>query len=70
MAEVQDILKEALSLKAIDRARLIDGLICSLDEPDPKIDEIWSRECVKRYEAFKAGRISAKPIDEVLRKYE
>jgi hypothetical protein len=70
MPGVQDLLKEALALKALDRARLIDGLMCSLDEPDPKIEEIWSRECVKRYEAFKAGRITSKPVDEVLRKYE
>ena len=70
MPGVQDLLKEALALKSVDRARLIDGLICSLDEPDPKIEEIWNRECVKRYEAFKAGRIPSRSIDEVLRKYE
>ena len=42
----------------------------SLDEPDPKIDEIRGRECVKRCGAFNAVRISTKPINEVVRKYD
>jgi putative addiction module component (TIGR02574 family) len=56
MESSESLLKKALLLKPQDRFLLIDGLIRSLDEPDKKIDEIWSAEAEKRLKAHREGK--------------
>ena len=56
MENSESLLKKALLLKPQDRFLLIDGLIRSLDEPDKKIDEIWSAEAEKRLKAHREGK--------------
>ncbi len=56
MESSESLLKKALLLKSQDRFLLIDGLIGSLDEPDKKIDEIWSAEAEKRLRAHREGK--------------
>lgn len=69
MTSHKAILKNALKLPPVERAHLIEGLMASLEKPDPEIDSIWEQEALKRYEAYKEKRITVKDLDEVMKKY-
>lgn len=70
MSPYETLLETALKLRPIERAQLIAGLIDSLDNPDPAIEAIGDEEALKRYQAYKKKRVTAKDLDEVLKKYE
>ncbi|MBC8184631.1 addiction module protein [candidate division KSB1 bacterium] len=64
------LLKDALKLRPVEKAHLIEGLMASLEKPDPDVESEWEREALRRYKAYKQKRIKAKDLDEVLKKYE
>lgn len=68
-AEAQDILDRALKLSAVDKARLVDKLLSSLDKPDEAMDALWRKEVEDRLEAYRAGSQRAVPLEQVLAKY-
>jgi len=65
----QEILKEVLTLPLKDRATLVDDILASLDRPDEQIDRLWRKEIDDRIAAYRAGKIRAVPLEEVLAKY-
>jgi putative addiction module component (TIGR02574 family) len=69
MAVTDNILREILTLTPLERARLIEKLIASLDEPDKEIDELWAKEAEERINAYDLGRIKAFSLDEILRRH-
>ena len=70
MTEAAKILSEqARSLSPAERLELVDDLLASLDEVDPKIDILWAREAEDRLAAYRRGEIKAIPLQEVLAKY-
>lgn len=62
----QELIDEALRLKATERLQLVDVLLRSLDQPDPEIDRIWAEEAERRLRAYDEGRLAAAPIEEAL----
>jgi hypothetical protein len=52
-----EILEQALHLKANDRFLLIEELLKSLDKPDENINKIWEEEANKRVDSYKNGKI-------------
>jgi putative addiction module component (TIGR02574 family) len=68
-AEAQDILDRALKLSAVDKARLVDKLLSSLDKPDEAMDGLWRKEVEDRLEAYRAGNLRAVPLEQVLAKH-
>jgi len=52
-----DILEQALHLKANDRFELVEELLKSLDKPDEKINKIWEEEANKRVNLYKNGKL-------------
>ncbi len=60
------LLQEALRLAPQDRFLLIDGLMKSLDTPDPRLDAIWAEEAEKRLAACREGRMEVIAMEEVL----
>jgi len=59
---------DALKLTPNERAELAESLIASLDEPDEAdAEQAWLEEADKRYQAYKQGRISSRPAEDVLR---
>lgn len=70
MNTYKNILEDALKLRPVDRAHLIEGLMASMEEPDPEIEKLWDQEALRRYEAYKQKRLKAKDLEEVLKKYE
>jgi putative addiction module component (TIGR02574 family) len=70
MNAAEEILKEALTLRAPQKAKLIDKLLLSLDKPDSKIDELWAEEAEKRIDAYESGDIKTVTLEKVLQKYQ
>jgi len=66
------ILKDALSLPATERATLVEHLLESLDSPAREhIDALWGQEAEDRLEAFERGEIptiTAKDVFDEVRK--
>lgn len=52
-----DILEQALHLKADDRFLLIEELLKSLDKPDENINKIWEEEANRRVDLHKDGKL-------------
>ena len=67
--ETEEILNRAMSLPATEKARIIDKLLSSLNEPDETIDALWRKEVEDRIKAYDAGTLRAVPLEEVLAKY-
>jgi len=59
------LLRQLLELPANDRAALVEGLILSLDKPDPALDALWLKEAESRLAAYRSGELSAVDADEV-----
>jgi putative addiction module component (TIGR02574 family) len=58
----------ALKLAAAERAVLAQHLITSLDTlDDAENEDLWLEEADRRYQAYKQGRISARPAEEAIR---
>ena len=64
-ASTKTLLRQALELPANDRAALIEGLIVSLDKPDPAVDALWLKEAESRMDAYRSGELDAVDADQV-----
>ncbi len=69
MGAQKEIFKEALNLKATEKAELIDKLLSSLDSPDKDIDELWAKEAESRIDAYERGEIKAVTLEKIMEKY-
>lgn len=63
----KEVLRQALLLKAEERCLVVEGLLKSLDEPDPHVDEIWAEEAEKRLKAYREGRLEGIPMEDIFR---
>ena len=61
--------KQALDLDPLERIKLVEQLLQSLDKPDAEINELWAREADSRIEAYERGEIDAIPAEQVFQKY-
>lgn len=61
--------KQARALTLKQKAALARVLIDDLDaSPDPDAQKVWIEESQRRYDAFLAGGMPARPGDEVMRR--
>ncbi len=68
-AETREILDRVMELPAVEKTRLVDQLISSLDEPDEAIDALWRKEVEDRIQAHKDGKLQSVSLADVLAKY-
>ncbi len=61
----QQLLTEALQLKASEKFSIIDALLNSLDKPDSEVNEVWNAEADKRLTAYREGRLKGVPMEEI-----
>ena len=61
----QQILTQALQLKASEKFSIIETLLNSLDQPDAGIDEIWNAEAEKRLLAYREGRLQGISMEQI-----
>ena len=64
-----EILESARKLRPVERLKLIDALMDSLDEPDPAIEAAWAAEAQDRLAAYDRGELRTGPIEELFAKY-
>jgi hypothetical protein len=65
---VAELEQEARHLLIQDRALLAQHLIASIDPgEDVDAEAVWLEEAEKRYQAFRKGKLTARPADQVLR---
>jgi hypothetical protein len=62
----QDLVNQALKLKAADRLAIADALMASLDRPDAEIETLWADEAQRRAKAFDLGALPTVSADEAL----
>ncbi len=63
------VLQQALELSPIEKAQLIEGLLVSLDTPDPSLDKVWAAEADERITSYEIGEIGVSLAEKVLGKY-
>lgn len=64
--KTQDIIKQVLELEPSKRFEIVEGILHSLDQPDPAIDAIWLEEAERRLAAYRAGRVQGVPAEDVV----
>lgn len=67
--ETREIIDRALELSVEEKARIVDELLSSLNEPDEAIDALWRKEVEDRIEAYNSGKLRSVSLEEVLAKY-
>jgi putative addiction module component (TIGR02574 family) len=71
MANLPEVLKNALSLEVRDRAALAERLLASLEElSEEEAERLWAEEAQRRLEEYRAGRAKAVQVEEVHAKAE
>jgi len=70
MESVEQLAKKAIGLQPVERIRLVEAILYSLDKPDPEIEKSWIAESEARYEAYKRGELEVKDWKEIKKKYE
>ena len=61
----KELLAEALKLKPDEKFMMMEGILKSLDEPDKTIDNIWIEEAEQRLQAYRQGKLSAIPMEQI-----
>ncbi len=61
----KNIEKTILQLSPIQRLRIVDNILASLDKPDPDIERAWGLESDRRLAAYKNGKIKGISLETV-----
>jgi putative addiction module component (TIGR02574 family) len=65
---VAELEREARRLSEQERALLAQHLIASIDPgQDVDAEAAWLEEAERRYQAYRQGKLTAKPVDQVFR---
>ena len=70
METLDQLTKKAIGLRPIDRMRLVEAILQSLDKPDQDVEKAWAAESDARYEAYRRGELEACDWDEIKKGYE
>lgn len=67
-SNLKELEKQARALSVEDKAALARMLIEELDtSTDPDADQLWVEEAQRRYDAFAAGELKARPGEEMMK---
>ena len=66
---IETILTEISPLKPVEKLKLVDEILRSLNQTDSQIDEIWAKESEDRIKAYESAKIKAVSADSVFEKY-
>ena len=69
MADLAEVLRNALILDVRDRAALAERLLASLEElGEEEAERLWAEEAQRRLEEYRAGRAKAVRAEDVHKK--
>ncbi len=70
----KELIDEAVSLPIEERARVVDTLLRSMNQPDSAIDKKWAAVAKRRLTELRSGSVNAVPgqkvFDEVWEKFD
>jgi putative addiction module component (TIGR02574 family) len=61
--------QEISTLPALERLRLAEQILATLDQPDLEIDHAWIAESERRLDAYARGETTARDAFDVLAKH-
>ena len=70
MLAKEEIYNEIMQMQPLEKAKLIEELMLSLDMPTSEVDEAWKEEIEKRVDAYERGEVKTIPMAEVFKKYK
>jgi putative addiction module component (TIGR02574 family) len=65
---VEELVERARKLPPAERARLVQGILQTLDQPDAALDAEWREEVERRIDGAEAGDRPATPWSEARRR--
>ena len=70
MESAEQLAKKAAELQPVQRVRLVEAILYSLDKPDSNIEQSWIAESEARYKAYKRGELKAVDWNEIKKRHE
>lgn len=70
MESVSQLAKKAIELEPVERIRLVEAILHSLDKLDHDIERSWVAESEARYVAYKRGELDAIDWEEIKKRHE
>lgn len=70
MESVDQLAQKAMGLRPIDKIRLVEAILFSLEKPSSDVEQKWVSESEARYDAYKKGEMAAVEWDDVKKRYE
>ena len=70
METVEQLARKAVNLTPVDRIKLVEAIIYSLDKIDPEIEKAWVAEAEARYKAYKKGEIKTIDWETIKKRYQ
>lgn len=70
MESLEQIARKAIDLPPVERLKLVEAILFSLDKIDSEIEQSWIAESEARIEAYKRGEIQAINWDDIKSKYK
>jgi putative addiction module component (TIGR02574 family) len=69
MLAIDNLFNEISTLKPVDRIKLVERILTSLNSPNKEIDKIWEEEIENRIKAYKNGKLKTVSASKVFSKY-
>ena len=69
MDSVEQLAEKAVKLEPVERLRLVEAVLFSLDKIDPDIERSWVAEAEARYGAYKRGEMEAVDWDDIRKRH-
>jgi putative addiction module component (TIGR02574 family) len=70
MESVSQLAKKAIELEPVERIRLVEEILRSLDKPDHDIEQSWVAESEARYAAYRRGELDAMDWEEIKKRHK
>lgn len=63
------ILSSIKKLSPVEKLKLVDFLLLSLDKPNANVEKAWEGEVEDRIKAYTMGKIKSKPYEIFMRRF-
>ncbi len=70
MESVSQLAKKAIEFEHVERIRLVEAILHSLNKPDRDIEQSWIADSEARYAACKRGELDAVDWEEIKKRYQ
>lgn len=70
MESVEQLTQKAKGLQPVDRIKLVEAILRSLDKPDPEIEKIWVTESEARYDAYNKGEVGSTDWEDIKKRHD